>query len=216
MIPVKVHSVATDENQDCYYAVLTGEGEQEGQWLPLRIGASEAVSIATELNEQEVDRPGSHDLIHRTLETLGASVDQILMDRSEESVTATLFIESGDGRDQQIEARPSDALAIGIRSGADLIVTEGLMDEASRRSDFFGGESEKPGASSEVTKLRYEMEQAIEEENYERAAELKQLIKSAVRKEEESMELEDGLIDELRDAYRGPEGSNTDSRTQNN
>lgn len=207
MIPVKVHSVATDESEDRFYAVLASEDQPEERWLPLQIGPSEAVSIASELNEQETERPGTHDLIRKTIEQLGVSVKRVLIDREGDEIKARLIFDTGD-EPLELSARPSDALAVGVRTDAEFSVSETLMKEASRRSSAFEDQFANAHPSSEVTQLQYELEQAIEDEEFERAADLKQEIQSAARRYDESLDIDDDLTEELEEAYHGTEEEN--------
>lgn len=205
MIPVKVHSVATDASEDRFFAVLASEGQTEERWLPVQIGASEAVSIASELNEEGTERPGTHDLITETIDRLGVTVDRIVIERGDEDVEATLYMNGDEDGEMSFDARPSDALAVGVRTNAELTVSEQLMQRASRSSEYFEDQFANAHPSSEVTQLQYELEQAIEEEDFERAAELKQEIQSAARRYEESTDLSEEIEEELENAYRGSE-----------
>lgn len=212
MIPVKIHSVATDSSQDRFYAVLASEEQQE-KWLPLQIGASEAVSIASELNERGTERPGTHDLIQSIVERLGVTVDRVVIDRGEGSIEATIFLSSEGGDEITLEARPSDALAVGLRGDAELSVSEELMKQASRESSDFQEHFANAHPSSEVTQLQYELEQAVADENFEKAADLKQDIQSAARRYEESLDLDETITDELKEAYQGRDPSSEEEAT---
>lgn len=205
MIPVKVHSVATDASEDRFFAVLASEGQSEERWLPVQIGASEAVSIATELNEEGNQRPGTHDLVKETIDRLGVTVDRIVIEQGDEEVEATLFLNGDDEGEMTLDARPSDALAVGVRTDAELTVSETLMQQASKSSSYFEDQFQNAHPSSEVTQLQYELEQAIADEDFERAAELKQEIQSAARRYEESIDLDEEIEQELEKAYRGSE-----------
>lgn len=204
MIPVKVHSVATDASEDRFFAVLASEGQSEERWLPVQIGASEAVSIASELNEEGTERPGTHDLITETIGRLGVTVDRVVIERGDENVEATLYL-NDEEQGVTLDARPSDALAVGVRTNAELTVSEELMQQASKSSSYFEDQFANAHPSSEVTQLQYELEQAIAEEDFERAAELKQEIQSAARRYEESTDLDETIEEELEEAYRGSE-----------
>lgn len=198
MIPVDVHSVATDSSQKHYFAVLTARMDGEDRWLPVQLGAAEAVSIATEINETEPDRPGSHDLITRSIEEVGGSVQEITLRREDDDVQANICLKSVGGTESSIEARPSDALAIAVRSGVDVTVEEDLLRESSANfEEYF----QHAHPSQEVTELRKDLQEAVESENYERASELKNELQSAKRRHEESMNLEGRIDEELETAF---------------
>ena len=198
MIPVDVHSVATDSSQKHYFAVLTARMDGEDRWFPVQLGAAEAVSIATEINETESDRPGSHDLITRSVDEVGGSVREITLRREDEEVTATVNLETVEGSNSSVEARPSDALAIAVRADVGVRVDEELLrDSSANFEDYF----QHAHPSQEVTALRKDLQRAVENENYERASELKTEIQAAMRRHEESLNLEGRIDDELEAAF---------------
>lgn len=198
MIPVDVHSVATDSSQKHYFAVLTARVEGEDRWFPVQLGAAEAVSIATEINESDPDRPGSHDLITRSIDEVGGSVEAITLEGEDDQVRANVHLESGSGSESSVEARPSDALAIAVRSGVEVTVDEQLMRESSANFEEYFRDAHP---SQEVTELRRDLRQAVENEEYERAAKLKPEIQAAMRRHEESLNLEDRIEHELEEAF---------------
>lgn len=200
MIPVNVHSVATDESQKHYFAVLKAENSDSDRWLPVRLGAAEAVSIATEINETGHNRPVSHDLITRSIHELGGTVERIRIDQSDDELTSTIDIVTESDGNLGVDARPSDALAVAVRTDVEVVVPEDLLGEWS--GDL---EEQVQGAhpSSEVTRLQGKLRKAVENEDYERAAELKPEIQSAIRRYEESVELDDDVENDLESAYRG-------------
>ncbi len=202
MIPVQVHSVATDSSQKNYFAVLTARLEGENRWIPVQLGAAEAVSIATEINEDSSEQPGTHDLILRFLKEMGGTISSVELESGDEGVSAFVGLATSDQRETEITARPSDALALAVRSDVTVAVEEELMRESS--ADF-EETFEDVHPSSEVTKLRQRLSEAIGDENYERAADLKTKIQAAKRRHEESLNLTADLEEELKQAYRGDE-----------
>lgn len=200
MIPVKVHSVATDSSEKNYFAVLTARLEGEDRWIPVQLGAAEAVSIATEINEDSSEKPGSHDLITRFVDEMGGTISSVDLVGGNDGVAASVGLETPDDGHIELSARPSDALALAVRSDVTVSVEEELMRESS--ADF-EETFEDVHPSGEVTKLRQQLSEAIGTENYERAAELKSKIQAAKRRHEESLNLNSDLEDELEEAYRG-------------
>jgi bifunctional DNase/RNase len=207
MINAEIHSVATDSEQQNFFAVLTANQNGEDRWMPIRLGAAEAVSIATEINDESQQRPGSHDLITRLVDELGGRVDGVRLEQTNDDVASTIEIVQGDEADEDsdpvvLDARPSDALAVAVRLGTEISVDEQLLRETSRR---FEGNLKNAHPSSEVTQLQYEMQEAVEAEDYERASELKNEIQSAMRRHEESMDLEEDLEDSLESSFEPEE-----------
>lgn len=102
-----------------------------GALLPIWIGLCEANAIALELEGIRSPRPMTHDLIVTTLSTLGFSVPSILIHSLTDSVFyATIHVLHDSGRTTEIDSRPSDALAVAIRTKATIFVAEGVLDQA--------------------------------------------------------------------------------------
>lgn len=106
--------------------------EVDGQrHLPIWIGSYEAEAIALELQGVAPTRPLPYDLIGTMLEELGADVDRIVItDLSHKVYYATIVLVVGD-RTIEVDARPSDALAIAIRSDARILIEDTVMENAS-------------------------------------------------------------------------------------
>src|SRR5512146_2157610 len=95
--------------------------------LPIIIGASEAQSIALEMEGIKPPRPLTHDLIKNIITTFGAELSDIIIDELREGTFyAKLNIDS-----QLIDSRPSDAIALAVRYGVQIYVAASVMEEAS-------------------------------------------------------------------------------------
>jgi bifunctional DNase/RNase len=102
--------------------------------LPIWIGLLEASAIATRLEKVEVARPLTHDLLRSVIESLGARVERVtVVDLRESTFFATIAIRQGD-RIDQIDSRPSDALALALRTGSPIFVSDEVF-EKSRQVD---------------------------------------------------------------------------------
>jgi hypothetical protein len=100
------------------------------RYLPIWIGPWEANAIAMKLQGMTPERPLTHDLFSLTLEELGVSLKQIVVsDLSEETFRARLLLEQ-DGRALDIDARPSDAIALAVRAGVPIYATDAVLDRA--------------------------------------------------------------------------------------
>lgn len=107
--------------------------------LPIWIGSYEAEAIAMELQGVTPTRPLPYDLMRAMLEELGATVDHIVIaDLNEQVYYATLVLSVAD-RTVQLDARPSDAIAIAVRTDARILIEESVMDNAGVSLDE-GGE----------------------------------------------------------------------------
>ena len=120
---VRVHMLSSQ------HVVLLKQTDRE-RYLPIWIGPWEANAIATRLQGVTPERPFTHDLFAATLDQLGATVKRVIVSSlDEETFHATLELELG-GRTIDIDARPSDALALAVRAGVRIFADEGVMDRA--------------------------------------------------------------------------------------
>lgn len=104
---------------------------EEMNFLPIWIGIFEAASIAMELQDVHPPRPMTHDLLKSVTDGLGAKVKRIVInDVKEGTYFASIEIEKEDGKSVSIDSRPSDAIALAIRVGAPIFVSEVVMMQA--------------------------------------------------------------------------------------
>jgi hypothetical protein len=103
--------------------------------LPIWIGLIEASAIATELENIQLARPMTHDLLKHILESVEVTVKKVeVNDLSDNTFYARLTLVRG-GNDIVIDARPSDAIAIALRTGAPIFVAKKVIDK-SRKIDL--------------------------------------------------------------------------------
>jgi bifunctional DNase/RNase len=100
-------------------------------FLPIWIGVCEANAIALQLEGVTTPRPMTHDLVRSLLEATGFSVRKVVIHSLSESVfLASIQIANGDGGVHAVDSRPSDALAIALRTGATVYVTPAVLEQA--------------------------------------------------------------------------------------
>ncbi len=100
------------------------------RFLPIWIGHWEASSIAMKLQGLTPERPMTYDLFAATLQGLGVQLSRVVItDLAEETFHATITIER-DGRPLDVDARPSDALALAVRTGARIFATAAVIERA--------------------------------------------------------------------------------------
>ena len=100
------------------------------QQLAIWIGPCEAEAITIELQNTEVARPLTHDLLKNSIETMGGTVSHILInDLRDQVFYATLFIDT-DGEVKEIDCRPSDSIALAVRAKVPIFVEEHVMEDA--------------------------------------------------------------------------------------
>ena len=105
--------------------------EVEGQRvLPIWVGVFEANAIALQVENVQTPRPMTHDLLKSVIDQLGGHVERIVVcELKENTFYATLHILSAKGL-LQVDARPSDAIALALRSGARIFVDDAVIQNA--------------------------------------------------------------------------------------
>ena len=108
--------------------VVLKESESDRQ-LPIWIGPYEADAITIELQDVEVARPVTHDLLKNVIETMGGKVSHVLIKALNDGVFyASLFVDI-NGDLKEIDSRSSDAIALAVRVKVPIFVNESVMDE---------------------------------------------------------------------------------------
>lgn len=108
------------------------ETDGEGRILPIFIGGPEATAIAFALEEVETPRPMTHDLMKDLLDELGARVERIVVTELRESTFFAEIVLRVAGDVHTVSARPSDAIALAVRSGSPVFAEEGVLEAAGR------------------------------------------------------------------------------------
>ena len=150
---VRVHMLSSR------HVVILKETERD-RYLPIWIGPWEASAIAMKLQGLAPDRPLTHDLFAAALEGLGARVDRVIISSlAEETFHARLLLEH-DGRTVEVDARPSDSLALAVRAGGRIFVTESVLDQAALGAD--GGVGDEEGEATAGIALESTGEQIVD------------------------------------------------------
>ncbi len=109
--------------------------DSDDRYLPIWIGATEADAIALKLQDVSTPRPLTHDLIEAIITSLGAEVAHILVsDLSDDTFYAKIVLQH-DGGQTEIDARPSDAIALAVRADAPIFADDSVIDKAALRMD---------------------------------------------------------------------------------
>ncbi len=120
---VRVHMLSSQ------HVVILKEAERD-RYLPIWIGPWEANAIAMKLQGVSPERPLTHDLFAQTLERLGVVVKRVVVsDLADETFRARLVLEL-DGQVKEIDARPSDAIALAIRASVPIYATDAVLERA--------------------------------------------------------------------------------------
>jgi len=127
MVEVRLRAVRVDLQSNTPVLLLQ-ETEGLGRTLPIFIGAPEATAIAFSLQGMDTPRPMTHDLIRDLLESLGADVIRVVVTELRASTYFADIVLRTGGREVPVSSRPSDAVAVAVRTGAPLFVADDLMD----------------------------------------------------------------------------------------
>ncbi|MBN1561886.1 bifunctional nuclease family protein [candidate division KSB1 bacterium] len=180
MVRVTVERVTLDTSTSRFVVIL--KEEKENRWLPIVVGSSEAQAIALQLENISPPRPLTHDLIRNLLETLDAKVERIVVNDLRDNTYFAVLGLNMDGEFRDIDARPSDAIALALRTEAPIYVEGRVMQQAgisadhtprSRRDiepiDFSAPEDI-------LEQLNVDLLKAVQEERYEEAAKIRDEI----------------------------------------
>jgi bifunctional DNase/RNase len=179
------HSVAQSHN----YAVVLGEKEGSRR-LPIVIGGFEAQAIAVAMEGMTPNRPLTHDLFKNTLETFKVDLQEIVINNLLDGIFYARLVCMQDGERIEVDSRTSDALAMAVRFQCPIYTYEFILDaagiileeddeeevgyttdeevESARTSDSL--------SSFSIDALQKMLEEVLEEENYERAAKIRDEI----------------------------------------
>jgi len=166
------------------YAILL-QDLHSGKQLPIIVGSSEAQAIALAFEGIAMPRPLTHDLLVSTIRKLDCDIVRVsINDLSKGTYFAKIILMSNQLGELEIDSRPSDAIAVGLRMKAPIFVHKKIMDSSS--IDFFA-EDEKvetveveqdvvADVDDKIENLHKILRQAVEDENYEVAAKIRDRI----------------------------------------
>lgn len=118
-----------------YQRVVILKEKDSDRYLPIWIGPAEADAIAVRLQDVQVARPLTHDLLRDMIEKLGAAVDHIVVnDLSNDTFYAKIMLQV-DGRSMEVDSRPSDAIALAVRAQVPIFADESVLEKAGVRLD---------------------------------------------------------------------------------
>jgi uncharacterized protein len=183
-VQVDILGLSSNQSSGGAYALILKEVSGSRR-LPIIIGAFEAQSIALEMEGIKPPRPLTHDLLKNVIELFGGDlVDVCINDLRDGTFFAKLNLDT-----QEIDSRPSDAIALAVRYGAPIFVAEKVMTEAGFVSESDEGEKSIPDGIkskeiepqspplSKLEQLEKQLEEAIAKEDYEKAARIRDEIK---------------------------------------
>jgi uncharacterized protein len=188
-IPCEILGLSSSPATGGAYAILLKEVDGKKR-LPIIIGAFEAQAIALEIEGIKPPRPLTHDLLKQLTDSLGGTVLEIFIDELRDNTFYAKIILEVSGFSQELDARPSDAIALAVRTQAPIFVSETVMEaaafvpseetEESTTSDQSTATESKipPSKEAKLASLQNRLREAIEGEEYERAAKIRDQIKN--------------------------------------
>ncbi len=185
-LQVDILGLSTSPHTNGAYALILYELEGKRK-LPIIIGGFEAQAIALKLENIKPPRPFTHDLFKNIADAFHLHVNEIIIDELHNETFYAKVICEVNGEVHEIDARPSDAIALAVRFSAPLFVTEEIMNEAGikeeQKEEGEEGvrESEElvagvPTSDNLLEELEVSLSEAITNENYEEAAKLRDEI----------------------------------------
>lgn len=174
------HTVAQSHN----YAVVLGE--QDGsRRLPIVIGGFEAQAIAVAMERMIPNRPLTHDLFKNVLSTFEIGLKEIVINDLKDGIFYAQLICMQDGEIIEIDSRTSDALAMAVRFDCPIYTYEFILDRAGvvLEAEEEEEETRRPRSAKSkrlsaypVEELKQMLDEVLENEDYERAAEIRDEI----------------------------------------
>jgi uncharacterized protein len=189
-IELNIVGLSYSQAQSNSYALVLGEVHGKRR-LPIVIGHYEAQAIALELEKMKPSRPLTHDLFYNFAKIFGIRVTEVQITKFHEGIFyATLTCDNGVIA-HEIDSRTSDAVALSIRFHCPIFTTEEIMAQAGilyeeedstgdNTDDTEGNDLPSIFRNLSLSELEVELQQAIEDEDYERAS----LIRDEIRKRE--------------------------------
>ena len=186
-IQLVVTGIHANPASNSAYALFLKELEGSRK-LPIIIGAFEAQAIALELEGVQPPRPMTHDLLRTLIESFNSSLSEVFINDLRDGTFYAKLIFETEGI--EIDARPSDAIAVAVRCNTPIYINEDILEEAaiapqdnvpdeSTQDAGIGfppvDETKKP--VSKVEALQQQLEKAIQNEDYEKAAKLRDELK---------------------------------------
>ncbi|WP_418699258.1 bifunctional nuclease domain-containing protein [Bacteroides sp.] len=177
-IELQVLNISNSQAQAGAYALVLGEADGERQ-LPVIIGASEAQAMVIELKGIVPPRPLTHNLFASVLEVLGVKLMRVLIYKVDNGVFYSYLYMKSEETILRVDARTSDAVALALRMNAPIFVYEDILETECLKTGkdiTDSNASDKDALEETLDVLKAALQKAVDEEDYERAALLRDQI----------------------------------------
>ena len=186
-IRLNIMGLSYSQTQSGAYALVLSEEEGERR-MPIIIGVIEAQSIAIKLEELEPPRPLTHDLFFNFAKVFSFNIIEVIIYKIEEGIFYSELVGEKDGNVIRIDSRTSDAVALALRFNCpiytyeEILVKAGIildMDDARENEGqhLDGKENPETLQSNTIEELKSLLKEAVDNEDYERASEIRDEIK---------------------------------------
>lgn len=186
-IQCDILGLSTSPSTGGAYAIVLKEIEGVRR-LPIIIGSFEAQAIALEIEGMKPPRPLTHDLLKQVIDNLGGTVVEVIVSELRENTFYAKIILEISGLTNEIDARPSDAIALAVRTQSPIYVAETVLESAGfipseeterelTRQAETSDESLPKSKEARIAALQNKLREALESEEYERAAKIRDDIK---------------------------------------
>jgi uncharacterized protein len=193
-VKLKVMGISYSQTQSGAYALILIEENGERR-IPIIIGGFEAQAIVIKLENLDPPRPLTHDLFKRFADEFNISITEVMIYKLEEGVFFSKLVCSNNEKSYSIDSRTSDAVAIALRFGCPIYITEEILDKAGitiNPSDGDVTSSADTETIFETDTTKYEsysdeelykmIDEAVKTEDYERAAAIRDEIEKRKKK----------------------------------
>lgn len=189
-IKLEILGLSPSQAQQGSFALVLGE-ELGNRRLPIIIGVFEAQAIAVQIENITPNRPMTHDLFKSFAEALNYTLKEIIISDLSEGIFYAKIVCGDDLREVEVDSRPSDAIAIGLRFGVPIYTYESILSEAGIVSSSLSDDEDEPeeevlretmrskGTFSEQLRdmpndeLLKMLDEALSKEEYEKAAKIR-------------------------------------------
>jgi hypothetical protein len=173
---VSIIALAESESKKGNYALILEESKSKRR-IPVVIGSQEAQAIAIYMERLNPSRPLTHDLFKTVITQLNSKIKEIIIYSIEKDIFyAKLILQVPDNQILEIDARPSDAIALAIRFSSPMFVSNQVLESASYEIDEKGREKKGSYAEYTIEELEELLEKTIKKEDFESAARVRDAI----------------------------------------